>query len=101
MKSTSFCLIIVSRFLDYICINVTNYGYYQCIQLYALGGTHQFVRNYASNCMHQYKNHELKRRQTWMLNELEVYKEKRDAKAHKIYKGAKCSLHNHSIVLVV
>jgi hypothetical protein len=51
--------------------------------------------------MHQYKNHELKRRQPWMLNELEVYKEKRDAKAHKIYKGAKCSLHNLSIVLVV
>jgi hypothetical protein len=51
--------------------------------------------------MYQYKNHELKRRQTWMLNELEVYKEKRHAKAHKIYKGAKCSLHNPSIFLVV
>jgi hypothetical protein len=36
-----------------------------------------------------------------MLNELEVYHKKRHAKTHKIYKGAKCSLHNPSIVLVV
>jgi hypothetical protein len=36
-----------------------------------------------------------------MLNELEVYKEKRHAKSHKIYKGAKCSLYSLSIVLVV
>jgi hypothetical protein len=65
------------------------------MQFYALGGTHQFICNYASNCMYQYRNHQLKKRQTWMTI---VYKEKRHAKAQKKFKGAKCSLHSHYIV---
>ncbi len=65
VKSTSLCIIIVLEIINYICINVINYGY-QCIQFYALGGTHQFICNYASNCMYQYRNHQLKKKQTWM-----------------------------------
>ncbi len=90
MKSISFCFIIISRFLDYICINVTNYGSYQCIQLYALGGAHWFICNYASNCIYQYENHELKRRHldvkwTWSLPQKKTCKNPQNLQRCKMF----------------